>query len=484
MFFDTIEQRMNFIMRESALNMDKATAKMAMALEASAIKRDEIALKYTTEGATYDDMCLFNEEVEEGVLKTFKEAVIKLIETIKKFFRDIKDKVVALFTEKKIDAQIAAAEKKVKLHPVLKNFKKISVPVESKATEEDKKLHGKMLAFVAKIKGGATVTADEVNSVGDEHKTKVQHALMTSAKVVTIAVALGAAAIAAKTLLKDIKEREAWDDDVQVKASAVIPSSNEDKNALLAVIRNMHSAIADACQRLISYPGSILAQVKSAIGGSKGEVEANAANVKASKDYKIKEALFKPRGKVMNDGDYLDAASVQEDYSDDMFSEGYDDSDLDDYFNESEDLELMSTDDYDYLTESDSPLDDMYGIGDEHDEDNIFTHTHTHCHVDDDGNRYCHSHPHHHHFDDDDENDHDDDDLDSLLDDDAQYHPNDSSYSHAHDHDGLSLDSLDITESGLDDDLFDESDEETTCESFDDSAFLDLGLELDPTFDI
>ena len=49
MFFDTIEQRMNFIMRESALNMDKATAKMAMALEASAIKRDEIALKYTTE---------------------------------------------------------------------------------------------------------------------------------------------------------------------------------------------------------------------------------------------------------------------------------------------------------------------------------------------------------------------------------------------------------------------------------------------------
>lgn len=480
MFFEAIEQRMDFIMRESDLNINKITAKMAMALEASAIKRDEIALKYTTEAASYDDLCLFNEEVEEGVIKAFKDALVKLIETIKKFFRDIKDKVVSLFTEKKIDAQIAAAEKKCKLHPVIKKFGKISIPVETKATEEDKKFHGKMLSFVAKIKGGASVSSDEVNNSGDEHKTKVQNALMTSAKVVTVAVALSAAAIATKTLLKDIKEREAWDDDVLSKASAVVPSTSEDKSALLSIIKNMHSAMSDACHRLISYPGSILSQVKSAIGGSKGEVESKAAGIKASKDYKIKEALFKPRGKVMVPDDFEE--SYEDDYYGDMYAEGYDDSELDDYFNESDDFDLMSTDDFDYLTESDSPLDDLYG--DEHDDDNIFTHTHTHCHVDDDGNRYCHSHPHHHHFDDDDEYNHDDDDLDSLLDDDAQYHPNDSSYSHAHDHDGLSLDSLDIGGSDIDDDLLGEGCGRTKCESFDDSAFLDLGLELDPTFDI
>lgn len=378
MFFETVSAMTDRICHESDLNMRKALAKFALATEAASIKMDENALKFTNESVDYDDLCLFNEETEEGLLGSFREAMAKVLEAIKKFFRDIKDKVVALFTDKKIDAQIAAVEKKVKLHPILKNHGKVSIPTLSKADEVDKRLHGKMLTLIAKIKGGSQVTTDDVNAECNAHKTQLQQAIMSSAKVVTIAAAIAAASVAVKNITKDIKAKEAADDDVSGKAAKILPDNAETKNALITITKNFHNAITSAVQRIIAYPSTIMTAVKEAVGGKK-EVATNAAALGRTPGAKVKKALFTPIGAKYNadTGDIDLRESVDDfdfdesDYStesaglmDDINSfMGYDDSMMtessDDIFNEF-DLECGDDD----IT---SPLDTLYGSDDSDD---------------------------------------------------------------------------------------------------------------------
>ena len=375
MFFETVSAMTDRICHESDLNMRKAVAMFALTTEAANIKMDENALKFTTESVDYDDLCLFNEETEEGLLGSFREAMAKVLDAIKKFFRDIKDKIVSLFTDKKIDAQIAAVEKKVKLHPILKNHGKVSIPTLNKADDVDKKLHGKMLTFIAKIKGGSDVTTDDVNAVCIEHKTQLQQAIMSSATVVTIAAAIAAASIAVKNMTNAIKGKEADDDDVSGKAAKILPDNAETKSALLTITKNYHSAITDAVQRIIAYPQAIMSAVKSAVGGGK-QVQAKADALGKTKSLKIKKALFTPIGSKYND----DSGDIE-------FASADNDIDFNDFEYSTESADFLSdTDDsFDFMTESSdnifdefdlecddditSPLDTLYGSDDSDDLD-------------------------------------------------------------------------------------------------------------------
>lgn len=372
MFFETVSAMTDRICHESDLNMRKAVAKFALTIEAASIKNDENALKFTTEAVSYDDLCLFNEQSEEGVIGAFREAMAKLIDAIKKFFRDVKDKVVSMFTDKKIDAQIAAVEKKVKLHPILKNHGKVSITSESKAFDVDKKLNGKMLSFLAKIKGGSSITSEDVNAEAANHKIQIQQAIMTSAKVVTIAAAIAAAALAVKSLNNDIKVREALDDDVASKAAKILPDNAETKAALLTIMKTNHSAMAESVQRIISYPQAIMSAVKSAVGGGK-QVQAKADALGNTKSSKLKKALFTPIGPKYND----DSGDIE-------FASANDDIDHFEYSTESADFLSDTDDSFDFMTESSdnifdefdlecgddditSPLDTLYGSDDDDD---------------------------------------------------------------------------------------------------------------------
>ena len=425
MFFETVSTMTDRICHESDLNMRKAITKFALTIEAASIKNDENALKFTTEAVSYDDLCLFNEQSEEGVIGAFREAMAKLIDTIKKFFRDIKDKVVSMFTDKKIDAQIAAVEKKVKLHPILKNHGKVSITSESKAFDVDKKLNGKMLSFLAKIKGGSSITSEDVNAEAANHKTQIQQAIMTSAKVVTIAAAIAAAALAVKSLNNDIKAREALDDDVASKAAKILPDNAETKAALLTITKTNHSAMAESVQRIISYPQAIMSAVKSAVGGGK-QVQAKADALGNTKGSKLKKALFTPI-----DPKYDDASGDVE------FASADDDIDLDNF---------------DYSTESVDPIDDINSFMGYDDNDSMMTES-----SDDVASVFD-----------------DLDDFDMECGDDDITSPLDSLYGSDIDSDDIGLDDDDDDDDslmpGIDDDDLDECGD-SACESVDDFDF-------------
>lgn len=179
--------RQNLLMAATSFDLAIMTADTTLesAIDDVGIFLEEAQFKVLNEGGTDEDMAYYKEQASEGFIATAKEVILKIIESIKEFFSELKEKAIKLFAAKDIDSNIEKVEKKIKFNPFLKNKKVKINDSEAKvnAIREHKSNLGKMLA---KISGGEKVTSEEV----DKENERFNKAwIAASAATVTVAFA-------------------------------------------------------------------------------------------------------------------------------------------------------------------------------------------------------------------------------------------------------------------------------------------------------
>ena len=201
------------------IDMKRANSCMEIAMMEAAINIEEGEYKCMLESGTDSDLDYVLEEAKEGFIGKVKAAIDKIIEAVKKFCKDVKDKVIKFFSKKETDEALDKIEKKVKLNPIFKN-KKGEVKDNDAELSLIKKYKAKLQAIAAKIKGG--------NKAGDELEDAKNEFNKKHAAILAGTVTLTAAAIIA--LLK--KRSSKIDNDI-----------NDAETSSLTIIESVRSAV-------------------------------------------------------------------------------------------------------------------------------------------------------------------------------------------------------------------------------------------------
>ena len=164
------------------------------------INYQEAELKVMQEGGDIDDLSYLCEGVASDVFTKVKKVIKAIIENIKKFFSQLKTRVIAIFTKKETTEQLDKLEKKTKIFPLFNKKKVVIDNTDAQIKCCDEHLD-KIKKLNAKAKAGQEVTVDDVDEVKQSFLEK-HGKLVGVAAAVTIA--LGAAIALIKKRSKNI----------------------------------------------------------------------------------------------------------------------------------------------------------------------------------------------------------------------------------------------------------------------------------------
>lgn len=174
---------------ETSSNLDRCVA----FLEASWLEFEnnlkEAKLKVITENGTPDDMIYLENEANEGLIAKGKKTAVAMIEAIKKFVRDLVDKVKSFFEQKEVQDGLKKAEAASK-NPAVANVK-IKLPDIDKFGNIWDEFDGKARKFIAKVQSGNADDKDieEFNKAAKDRSEKMDAAKKAS-KTVGVAAAI------------------------------------------------------------------------------------------------------------------------------------------------------------------------------------------------------------------------------------------------------------------------------------------------------
>lgn len=167
--FNLFSNELTTINKEFDLDLMKNDAMYECSLFDVAINLEKSELQLLKE-ETADSISIMYEEATNGLINAFKKKVETIIEILKRFFANIKDKVVSIITKEKNTQMIEKLKEKVS------DDKYKDVKVEVPDTDARSKFLDKFTAIYAgmlnKIKNGAKVTKEEVMSVRDKFKAE------------------------------------------------------------------------------------------------------------------------------------------------------------------------------------------------------------------------------------------------------------------------------------------------------------------------
>lgn len=198
MAFEVAEQNTVLAATSLGIALMEADAALENAIEETNLFIEEAQFKVMTENGTDDDMNYYREAASNGFIATAKEVVIKIVDALKTFFSELKEKVIKLFAAKDIDANLEKVEKKIKMNPILKN-KKIKIndgDAQKEAIKEHKENLSKLLA---KCTSGENVTTDDV----EKEEERFNKAWIAAAGA-TVTLAFGAVIAAVKKARADL----------------------------------------------------------------------------------------------------------------------------------------------------------------------------------------------------------------------------------------------------------------------------------------
>ena len=130
-------------------------------------------LKVYQENGTMDDYDYLCEEAESGFRSGVVKVLTKLKESITTFFSNLKDRVVSLFSNDKVNDTLDKVSKKIKFVPFAKNQKLIVADIDAQnkvsdaALAECEKLEAKMLS-------GQDIDDDAIDDLSDNYKKKME----------------------------------------------------------------------------------------------------------------------------------------------------------------------------------------------------------------------------------------------------------------------------------------------------------------------
>ena len=198
MTFEIAEQNTVLASTSLGIALMEADAALENAIEEVNLFIEEAQFKIMTENGTEDDMNYYREEASNGFLATTKEVVLKIVDALKTFFSELKEKVIKLFAAKDIDANLEKVEKKIKMNPILKN-KKIKINDGEKKKDAIKEHKTNLSKLLAKCNSGDNVTVEDV----EEEEERFNKAWIVAAGA-TVTLAFGAVIAAVKKARSDL----------------------------------------------------------------------------------------------------------------------------------------------------------------------------------------------------------------------------------------------------------------------------------------
>lgn len=184
------------------LTMMKVDAVSEAAIRQYNINCASAELKVMQESGTDDDLAYYCEEAEKGFVASLVAILEKIKDAIVKFFSELKDKMLSLFTRKETNDAIEKIEKKVKIFPLF-GRKKVMVPDVNAQKKEAEKAMSKLARIKARLFSGHKVSVDEVDEVEksfmEAHGKQIG---VAAAATVTI----GAALVYLKSIMKKAPE--------------------------------------------------------------------------------------------------------------------------------------------------------------------------------------------------------------------------------------------------------------------------------------
>ena len=224
------------------------------------INLKEVALKVLKENGTEDDYNFLATEAAKDYIERAKKSIAKIIETIVKFIRNCKEKLVSLFASEKTSNAVDKLESACEKNPKIRS-KKIEYEDTDKRVKTIQKGIDDVKKRVSKVEARGYATEDDVSAINDiAEDTKKKVGAIVAATTIT----LGAAAVLLKKFNnKSDVENMFGNEEDQITQ----PKDNMGKDPLTANFfvksaQTIGSLLKDKAQMIIAAPISLINKIK------------------------------------------------------------------------------------------------------------------------------------------------------------------------------------------------------------------------------
>ena len=234
-----------------------------------AIHRAEAELKVMRESGTEADLAYLYEAAEEGVVESIRKGIDKIIEAIKKFFSELKDKIIDMLDKARNDKALDAVEKKVKLLPLL-GKKKVEVEDYDKQEKAFDKAMSGFKKLIAKVKSGQNVKEEDVEEVESTFMEEHGKAIGIAA---AITITVSALVVLCKNSMSKVGDKIKTMSK-ETTSTAESAQAAADKSADAArILKNITASIANvsrtAARSAVQYVSNLINTLKNAVSGAK-----------------------------------------------------------------------------------------------------------------------------------------------------------------------------------------------------------------------
>ena len=276
---------------------------------------------YSLSDEDFDQLMVMKEEAETGILASIAKAIDKIIETFKKFYQEMKIKVLSKVVKEDFKQQVDKVEKKVKLNPFFAR-KKVKIDNTEKQSGVIAWFQGELQKLMSKIKGGKEVTADELDDLDDEYKKRFNAVSTASAMVETTVSNAIASAKRAVAKIGDSLDSAYKFTNAQLKNAkdAAAGAASEVAGRLRRLASMASAAGKDMINVIVNAVLSVLSAIRQAAskvtGKVKDEEEVN-ESVKMTSD----EELDSIADEILKESAKDDVDSILSDIENDIFGE-------------------------------------------------------------------------------------------------------------------------------------------------------------------
>ena len=275
---------------------------------------------YSLSDEDFDKLMVMKEEAETGILASIAKAIDKIIETFKKFYQEMKIKVLSKVVKEDFKQQVDKVEKKVKLNPFFAR-KKVKIDNTEKQSGVIAWFQGELQKLMSKIKGGKEVTADELDDLDDEYKKRFNAVSTASAMVETTVSNAIASAKRAVAKIGDSLDSAYKFTNAQLKnAKDAAAGAASDVAGRLRRLASMASAAGkDMINVIVNAVLSVLSAIRQAASKVTGKVKEEEVNesVKMTSD----EELDSIADEILKESAKDDVDSILSDIENDIFGE-------------------------------------------------------------------------------------------------------------------------------------------------------------------
>ena len=125
---------------------------------------------YDISDEDFDTLIAMREAAEGGIMDSIGKAIDKIIEAFKKFYHEMKLKVLSKIVKSEFKYAVEQIKKRIKLNPFFAR-KKIKIANTEKQSGVIAWFQAELAKILAKLRSGKNVTPEELDDLDDEYKT-------------------------------------------------------------------------------------------------------------------------------------------------------------------------------------------------------------------------------------------------------------------------------------------------------------------------